>query len=119
MRNSRKLNVWNDSRVLVKETHTLTSLLSSSEKFGLVSQINRCVISIPANIAEGSAKDSQKDFIRFLQISLGSAYELESHIILCSDLNLIDENKLSLVIDKIQVLQMRISSLIKYNKSKL
>ncbi len=119
MRNFRKLNVWNDSRVLVKEIYTLTSLLPSSEKFGLVSQINRCAISIPANIAEGSAKDSQKDFIRFLQISLGPAYELESHIILCSDLNLIDENKLSLIIDKIQVLQMRISSLIKYNKSKL
>jgi len=119
MRNFRKLNIWNDSRLLVKEIYEITSLLPSSEKFGLISQINRCVISIPANIAEGSAKDSQKDFIRFLQISLGSAYELESHIILCSDLNLIAENKLSLIIDKIQVLQMRIASLIKYNKSKL
>lgn len=119
MRNFRKLNIWNDSRLLVKEIYEITSLLTSSEKFGLISQINRCVISIPANIAEGSAKDSQKDFIRFLQISLGSAYELESHIILCSDLNLIAENKLSLIIDKIQVLQMRIASLIKYNKSKL
>jgi len=119
MRNFRKLNVWNDSRILVKEIYTITSLLPSSEKFGLISQINRCVISIPANIAEGSAKDSQKDFIRYLQISLGSAFELESHIILCSDLNMIDENKLSLVIDKIQTLQKRISSLIKYNKSNL
>jgi len=119
MRNFRKLNIWNDSRLLVKEIYEITSLLPSSEKFGLISQINRYVISIPANIVEGSAKNSQKDFIRFLQISLGSAYELESHIILCSDLNLIAENKLSLIIDKIQVLQMRIASLIKYNKSKL
>ncbi|MFN0728021.1 four helix bundle protein [Polaribacter gochangensis] len=112
MRNFRKLDVWNDARFLVKEVYIITSKLPSSEKFGLISQINRCVISIPANIAEGSAKDSQKDFIRFLQFSLGSAYELESHLILCSDLNFIEEKELNLTIDKIQILQRRISSLI-------
>ena len=119
MRNFRKLDVWNDARFLVKEVYIITSKLPSSEKFGLISQINRCVISIPANIAEGSAKDSQKDFIRFLQFSLGSAYELESHLILCSDLNFIEEKELNFTIDKIQILQRRISSLIKYNQSKL
>jgi four helix bundle protein len=119
MRNFRKLDVWNDARFLVKEVYVITSKLPSSEKFGLISQINRCVISIPANIAEGSAKDSQKDFIRFLQISLGSAYELESHLILCSDLNFIEEKELNLTIDKIQILQRRISSLITYNQPKL
>ena len=70
MRNFRRLDVWNDARFLVKEVYVITSKLPSSEKSGLISQINRCVVSIPANIAEGSAKDSQKDFIRFLQISL-------------------------------------------------
>ena len=119
MRNFRKLDVWNDARFLVKEVYVITSKLPSSEKFGLISQINRCVLSIPANIAEGSAKDSQKDFIRFLQISLGSAYELESHLILCSDLNFIEEKELNLTIDKIQILQRRISSLITYNQPKL
>ncbi len=119
MRNFRKLDVWNDARRLVKEIYSSTSKLPESEKYGLISQINRCVISISGNIAEGSAKDSQKDFIRFLQISLGSAYELESHIILCIDLNFANEKELNLIIDKIQVLQRRISSLIKYNKSKL
>ena len=62
MRNFRKLNVWNDSRVLVKEIYMITSLLPSSEKFDLVSRINRCVISIPANIAEPSAKGFSKRF---------------------------------------------------------
>lgn len=75
-------------------------------------------MSIPAIIAEGSAKYSQKHFVRFLQISLGSAYELESHLILCSDLEFIQTNSVSPFIQRIQILQKRIASLIKYNNSK-
>ncbi len=86
MRNFRKLNVWNDARQLVKDIYLITNTFPTSEKFGLISQSNRAVISIPSNIAEGCAKDSQKDFIRFLQISLDSAFELESHLILSCDL---------------------------------
>ncbi len=118
MRNFRELEVWKDSRVLVKEIYTLTNSLPDSEKFGLIPQINRCSISIPANIAEGCAKYSQKDFIRFLQISLGSSYELETHIILCEDLGFINSATANTTIKKIQNLQKRISSLIKYNNSK-
>jgi len=116
MRDFRKLEVWQDARKLVKEAYKISSSLPDSEKFGLVSQINRCVVSIPANIAEGSSKYSQKDFVRFLQISLGSSYELESHIILCADLNFIDLVRSEQIIDKIQLLQKRIAALIKYNK---
>lgn len=119
MRNFRKLHVWNDARLLVKEIYILSEDLPITEKFGFISQIRRCVISIPANIAEGSAKDSEKDFIRFLQISLGSSYELESHLILCGDLKLLPENKLSLVIEKVQILQKRISAFINHNRAKL
>ncbi|NAY92309.1 four helix bundle protein [Muricauda sp. JGD-17] len=73
MRNFRELEVWKDSRALAKEVYQISSNLPDSEKYGLISQINRCAISIPANIAEGCSKFSQKDFVRFLQISLGSA----------------------------------------------
>lgn len=97
----------------------MTNQLPQSEKFGLISQINRCAISVPANIAEGAAKESQKNFIRFLQISLGSAFELETHLILCSDLGFIIEKDSLKSIEQVQVLQKRIYSLIKYNKSKL
>jgi four helix bundle protein len=58
MRNFRKLDIWIDSRDLVKEIYKVTSTLPESEKFGLISQMNRCSISIPSNIAEGSSKDS-------------------------------------------------------------
>lgn len=86
MRNFKELEIWKESRVLTKDIYLLTNSLPQDEKFGLISQIRRCVISIPSNIAEGAAKDSQKDFLRYLQISLGSCFELESHLILCIDL---------------------------------
>ncbi|MEX0275281.1 MAG: four helix bundle protein [Flavobacteriaceae bacterium] len=116
MRNFRELVVWKEARILVKEIYGVTQKFPESEKFGLVAQINRCVISIPANIAEGSAKFSKKDFIRFLQISLGSAYELQSHLILSVDLQFIDEPQVSVTMEKIRLLQRRIASLIKANK---
>lgn len=119
MRNFRELEIWSDARFLVKEIYLLTRTFPSSEQFGLISQINRASISIPANIAEGCAKDSQKDFIRYLQISLGSAFELETHLILSCDIGFINDNELSLKIEKIQILKKRISSLIKYTKSNL
>ena len=117
MRNFRELNVWKDGRTLVKDIYTLTKLLPDSERFGLIPQIQRSAISIPSNIAEGCSKYSQKDFVRFLQISLGSAYELESHIILCEDLNFISSDTSAPIIINIQKLQKGIASLIKYNRS--
>ena len=61
MRNFKELEVWKEGRILSKDIYLLTKTLPDDEKFGLISQIKRCVISIPANIAEGAAKNSQKD----------------------------------------------------------
>lgn len=116
MRNFRDLEVWQDSRQLVNVVYNLIEQLPHSEKFGLKSQISRCVISIPANIAGGCAKDSQKDFVRFLQISLGSAFELETHLIICSDLSYFELD--NILLTKIHKLQKRINALIKYSKTK-
>nr|WP_299175238.1 four helix bundle protein [uncultured Allomuricauda sp.] len=116
MRNFRELKVWQDARKLVKEIYLTSKLLPDTEKYGLISQINRCSVSITANIAEGCGKYSNKDFVRFLQISLGSAYELESHLILCEDLEFIPQEQASKIIKKVQLLQKRIAALIKYNK---
>lgn len=119
MRNFKELEVWKESRLLVKNIYLLTNSLPQEEKFGLTSQIRRCVISIPSNIAEGSAKDSQKDFLRYLQISLGSCFELESHLLLCIDLELLDSDSTQIHLDTIERLQKRISSLIKYVKTQI
>ena len=114
MRNFKELEVWKEGRILAKDIYLLSYVLPQDEKYGLISQIKRCVISIPSNIAEGCAKDSQKDFARFLQISLGSCFELESHLILCVDLNFINNIQATTNIESIQKLQRKISSLIKY-----
>lgn len=117
MRNFRELEVWKEARMLVKDIYNTTKRLPSSEQYGLISQINRCVVSIPANIAEGCSKYSQKDFVRFLQISLGSAFDLETHLLLCEELNFLSPEVTKSSIKKLQRLQRRIASLIKFNLS--
>jgi four helix bundle protein len=82
MRNFRELNVWNQGIELVLKGYQLTKRLPDEEKFGLKSQINRPLVSIPSNIAEGSSRKSDKDFSRFLEISLGSAFEVETDLII-------------------------------------
>lgn len=84
--NFRELIIWKESMSLVKKIYILTSQLPSDERFGLVSQINRSSISIPSNIAEGSGRTTEKEFSRFLEISMSSSYELETQLILISEL---------------------------------
>jgi four helix bundle protein len=88
--NFRKLEVWNKSMLIVKKVYKMTSKLPDSERFGLQSQLNRCAVSIPSNIAEGSGRSSNKDFIRFLKHSISSSYELETQLILCKDIYEVD-----------------------------
>lgn len=114
MRNFRDLDIWNLSRELVKEIYFLMKTMPDEEKYGLTSQIKRSVISIPSNIAEGCAKKSNKDFSRFLEISLGSCYELETQLILCSDIDLIPEKNIEEKIILLQNIEKKISSFINY-----
>ena len=117
--NFKKLKIWQMAMELSKEILNITDTFPSSEKFGLKSQMDRCSISIPSNIAEGAAKDSQKDFLRYLQISLGSSFDLESHLILCIDLELLSKEQMGSELENIERIQKRISSLIKYVKTQI
>ena len=90
-RNSyRDLIVWQKSMKLSKEIYLLTKTFPKEEFYGLTSQIRRCAISIPSNIAEGKGRNSDKEFIRFLQVALGSVYELQTQLELSLQLNYID-----------------------------
>ena len=119
MRNFRDLEVWNLSRKLVKEVYFLMKMMPDEERFGLTSQIKRSAISIPSNIAEGCAKKSNKDFSRFLEISLGSCYELETQLILCSDVELISEEIIEEKIILLQTIEKKITSFINYLATQL
>jgi len=71
---------------LVKNIYLITKDLPIDERFGLISQINRFSISIPSNIAEGSGRTSEKEFIHFLNIAISSSYELETQLILIDEI---------------------------------
>jgi four helix bundle protein len=110
MHNFKNLKIWQKSRSLVKEVFLLTRDFPNEEKFVLTSQILRSAYSIPSNIAEGSGRNSNKEFIRFLDIALSSAFELETQLILASDINYISENKLEDVLTILQEIQKMIYS---------
>ena len=105
MHNFRKLNIWLDAMLLAKEVYLITSKFPKEEKYGLVSQINRCCISVPSNIAEGSSRSSNKEFSHFIKIALGSLFELETQIILSNEFKIIKDEDSSIVLDKIATLQ--------------
>ncbi|WP_291098993.1 MULTISPECIES: four helix bundle protein [unclassified Empedobacter] len=89
MQDYRKLQVWNRSHLLVLDLYKIVNQFPKEEQFGLISQIKRASSSIPANIAEGCGRNSDKDFLRFLHISLGSTNETLYLLILSKDLKLI------------------------------
>ena len=94
----RELDVWKQSRLLVKSLYQLTKKFPKDEQFGLISQMRRAAISIPSNIAEGCGRNHSKDSIQFFFIARGSLYELETQLILASDLEYISETELGSII---------------------
>lgn len=84
--NFRELKIWKEAMEIVKVVYNLTSQLPTDEKFGFISQLNRCALSIPSNIAEGSGRTSNKEFSHFLNIAISSSYELETQLILAEEI---------------------------------
>ena len=91
VRTHRDLNVWKKSIDLVTSIYKHTANYPKEEVYGLTNQIRRCAVSIPSNIAEGSARTTGKDFSRFLSIALGSLAELETQLIISRNLNYLSE----------------------------
>jgi len=111
--NFKELKVWKKSRELVKDIYLEVSHFPNDEKFGLSSQMKRAAVSIPSNIAEGAGRNTKKDFARFLNISLGSAYELETQLILSFDLGIINKEQLDKITNTINEVQKMIHGLLK------
>ncbi|MDJ0535881.1 MAG: four helix bundle protein [Xenococcaceae cyanobacterium MO_207.B15] len=86
MKDFQKLKVWEKAHYLTLTLYKETKSFPREELFGLTSQIRRASSSIPANLAEGCGRDSDKELARFIQIAQGSAYELEYHLLLSHEL---------------------------------
>lgn len=104
MHRYKKLQVWQKSIDLAVEIYGLTEKLPKQEQFGLVNQINRAVISISSNIAEGAGRNTNKEFNNFLGYSLGSSFELDTQLTISNRLNYIDDSSFEKVMEELIVI---------------
>ena len=112
MNNFRELKVWEKARSFTKEMYYLLKKYPADEKFALVSQMKRATISISSNIAEGSGRYTNNDFARFLDIALGSCYEIETQYVLSMDLGFVTEIECDDIIKDIVEIERMIIGLI-------
>ena len=107
------LEIWKESRIIVKMVYDCMLTFPKEEIYGLQSQIKKSVISIPSNIAEGCGRSQPKDIIRFY------AYELETQLYLSYDLEFMNEITLNTLLDKLKRIRILLSGLINYQKTQI
>ena len=113
MKDFRTLSVWQKSHTLTLKVYVITKSFPKEKMFGITSQLRRSISSIPAYLAEGCGRGSDKDFKRFVQIAMGSASESEYHLILCASLEYITKEKEAELLSDIQEIKKMLASLIK------
>lgn|SRR5690554_246710 len=101
MHNFEKLKIWQKAMDIAVEVYEISALLPIDERFNLIHQIKKCAVSIPSNIAEGSGRNHNKEFIQFLGIANGSTFELITQLILAKRLKLIEKSIIQPIIDKL------------------
>ncbi len=109
----RDLKVWELGVELSLEVYRLSSSFPKNEQYGLSSQIQRAAVSITSNIAEGHARKSQKEFLRFLNIAKGSLAELETQLIIANRLGFVEDDRISVVLNKAEDESRMLSSLMR------
>ena len=113
MRNFKELLVWQKAMEIAAKTYLLTKTFPTEEKFGLTSQLNRAAVSISSNIAEGASRASDKDFRRFLEIAIGSAFEVESQLLLSEKIKIVSPEKIEELLGLLDEEQRMLSVFIK------
>jgi len=113
MKDFRDLEVWRKAHSATLAIYGATAEFPKQELYGLTSQMRRCSSSIPANIAEGCGRRGNGEFHRFLQIAMGSASELEYHILLSHDLSFLDAEKFRALTAQVQEIKRMLASLIR------
>ena len=112
------LEVWKESRKLVSALYAITKSFPKDELYGYTSQMSRCAVSIPSNIAEGCGRRTSADTFQFLHISRGSLYELETQLFLALDQNYLDNEDFKNQIAQITLCKKLLSGFITYFRSK-
>ena len=105
--NYKKLLVWQKAIQLVSKIYKLTQDFPKVEIYGLTSQMRRSAVSVPSNVAEGSQRNSNKSFIQFLNVSLGSLAELDTQMIIAQNLDLIKVDKDILKVVEEELIEVR------------
>ena len=113
MQDFRKLEVWQRAYNLTIQVYRATRSMPAEEKYGLVSQMRRCSVSIPANIAEGCGRETRADLKRFLHIAMGSASELECQLLLAADLDFMNSNVVNELIKHLTTTKKMLNALIR------
>jgi four helix bundle protein len=111
MHNFKDLKVWQKSIDLAELVYQISASFPKDERYGLTSQVQRCCVSIPSNIAEGCGRNSDKDLQRFLSFSTGSSFELETQMILANRFNYINENTFNTFSNNLSEIQKMIFGL--------
>ncbi len=118
MHNFKELKFWQKSIDLSVLIYKHTATFPAEEKFGLVSQLRRASVSIASNIAEGASRESTKEFLYFLTISNGSAFEIETQLIIANKLNYVNDEGLAIMLKSVTEVQKMIYSFTKIIKEK-
>ena len=112
------LEVWKKSVSLVTSVYELTKGFPIEEIYGITNQIRRSAVSIPSNIAEGSARKGNKEYMQFLYISLGSLSELETQLIIANNLKYLSDNDFEWIAENMTEIGKMLIGLIRYVKKK-
>ena len=115
----RDLDVWKKSVLLVTTVYEVTKGFPKEEIYGITNQIRRSAVSVPSNIAEGSARQGNKEYVQFLYISLGSLTELETQLIIARNLEYLSENDFDSLMGNLTEIGKMIIGLIKYIKKQI
>lgn len=110
------LEVWKKAIALVSDIYQSTSSFPKEEMYGITSQIRRSAVSIPSNIAEGAARQTNKEFVQFLYIASGSCAELDTQLIIAMNINYLKTDTYKVITEKVEEVGKMINGLIKYRK---
>ncbi|MBV6644164.1 MAG: four helix bundle protein [Cyclobacteriaceae bacterium] len=112
MRKFKDLEIWQLGKKLAIDIYKLTNSMPKEEVYGMTSQMRRAAVSIPSNISEGCSRRSNKEFAHYLEISLGSSFELETQLIITAEIGFLHDGEVQGLIGEINLMQKKINSFV-------